>query len=183
MTSCAHITYKSNYSKSKVLAMQVLRYIQAGYLLHLITISSVILVYYLSSIYVEIIQTNNSLRQFLIYGYLIGYFLSLIFFSQFDARSRYQNYKMAKDKLYEYGFDSRLLRPFVYSRCQRDAIAVAAYELNFRKEWNQLNKKLGFRWYHILPHMVVRNPLILFTKEYWDKTLFVKTYHSKYFLW
>jgi len=85
--------------------------------------------------------------------------------------------------LYEYGFDVRLFRPFMYSRCQRDAIAVAAREMNYTTEWEKLNHELGFKWYHLLPHLVIKQPEILITIDYWNKTLFVKSYKSKYFLW
>ncbi|MGW8314535.1 MAG: hypothetical protein ACWGNV_02965, partial [Bacteroidales bacterium] len=106
-----------------------------------------------------------------------------ILFSQLDARSRHQNYKMVKDKFYQYGFDARLLKPFMYSRCQRDAIRIAAKEFKFDRAWKKLAYDAGFRWYHLLPSMIVRTPLVLFTKSYWKKTLFVKAYDSKYFLW
>lgn len=161
----------------------MLRYLQTGILLHFITICSVLLAYLLGAKLIEIINSGGTKMQMLLFGFFTGYFFSLIIFSQLDARSRYQNYKMVKDKLFEYGFDIRLLKPFVYSRCQRDAIKVATVELNFYAEWKKMIHSLGFRWYHILPHFVVKNPLILFTKEYWDKTLFVKTYQSKYYLW
>ena len=90
---------------------------------------------------------------------------------------------MVKDKFFEYGFDARLLKPFMYSRCQRDAIGVATRELKFHKEWKKLTYTLGFRWYHLLPTILLQSPHLLFTKNYWSKTLFVGTYHSKYFLW
>lgn len=163
--------------------MRIIRYLQTGYLLHLISIFSVFMVFWLGNLFGrEFTLKTFSLRLFLS-GYGSGYFFTLIFFSQLDARSRFQNYKLTKDKLYEYGFDIRLLRPFVYSRCQRDAIAVAAREMNFGNEWKKLNHQLGFKWYHLLPHLVIKHPKILLTKDYWDKTLFVKPYHSKYFLW
>lgn len=161
----------------------MLRYLQTGYLLHLITIFSVLMVYFLGAQFYEVIITVGNAGQKLIFGYLTTYFFSLIFFSQLDARSRYQNYKMVKDKLFEYGFDFRLLRPFIYSRCQRDAIMVAAIEMNFFDDWKKMIHSLGFRWYHVLPHLVIRKPMILLTRDYWNKTLFVKNYQSRYFLW
>jgi hypothetical protein len=60
---------------------------------------------------------------------------------------------------------------------------VAAREFNLQSEWKSLTYISGFRWYHILPAIIVRRPRMLFTKAYWSKTLFVKTYRSKYFLW
>lgn len=163
--------------------MRILRYLQTGYLLHLITILSTFLLYFCSAELFALMNSQGKFWKLILFGYLTGYFFSLLFFSQLDARSRYQNYKMAKDKLFEYGFDIRLLRPFVYSRCQRDAIMIAAIELNYSTEWKTMIYAFGFRWYHLLPHLVIKKPMILLTRDYWNKTLFVKFYQSKYFLW
>lgn len=183
MESAASITFKSEYSIFKVLSMRILRYFQTGYLLHLITGLSVWMVFHWSEKLFIAIKSHDGIWQILLFGFLTGHFLSLLFFSQLDARSRFCNYKMIKDKLYEYGFDVRLFRPFMYSRCQRDAIAVAAREMNYTTEWEKLNHEFGFKWYHLLPHLVIKQPEILITTGYWNKTLFVKSYQSKYFLW
>jgi len=53
------------------------------------------------------------------------YFFSLIITTQLDAYSRYQNYKMAKDLLHQYGFKKPLIKVFSKSKCQREAIAEA----------------------------------------------------------
>lgn len=183
MQITANINDRLEYSPFKIMVMRILRYIQTGYLLHLVTILSVILVLWLGNQLTKEIALKTGPLRLLFFGFGSGYFFTLIFFSQLDARSRFYNYKMVKDKLYEYGFDARLLRPFMYSRCQRDAIAVAAREMNYTREWKKLNYKLGFRWYHLLPHLVVKQPDILITFDYWNKTLFAKPYQSKYFLW
>lgn len=163
--------------------MRVIRYLQTAYLLHLMALASIFLSYYFTKEFLLHWENTGSYWKLILYGICAIYFFTLILFSQFDARSRYQNYKLAKDRLFKYGFDSRLLKPFMYSRCQRDAIASAARDLKLQKEWKQLNNEFGFRWYNILPLIVKRNPLLLFSKNYWSKTLFVRTYHSKYFLW
>jgi hypothetical protein len=146
-------------------------------------IFSIFMVYFLTRKFLVLLNNGENTWTLILIGYAVMYFFTLIFFSQLDARSRYQNYKMAKDRLFYYGFDARLLKPFVYSRCQRDAIGLAACDLEFKKEWEQFTHELGFRWYHLLPDILIRNPRLLFTKDYWIKTLFVNTYHSKYFLW
>lgn len=183
MDLTAHISYRQTYSVRKVIFMRILRYLQIGYLLHFMTILSIFLFVYLGMEFVASLKSDAAFGNLFLYGMGSAYFFTLIFFSQFDARSRYQNYKLVKDKFYEYGFDKRFLKPFVYSRCQRDAIQIAAAELNFENHWKQLIYSWGFRWYHILPHIVVRSPKVLFTRDYWNKTLLVKTYHSKHFLW
>src|SRR6187551_2783536 len=40
------------------------------------------------------------------------YFSSLVLTTQFDAYSRYQNYKMAKDLIHQYGFRKNLIKIF-----------------------------------------------------------------------
>jgi hypothetical protein len=165
------------------MVMRIVRYIQTGYLLHLMGLLSILMAYIFGKQFLIFLKDDAQLWKIILVGYATAYFFTLIFFSQFDARSRYQNYKMMKDKFFEYGFDARLLKPFIYSRCQRDAIAVAAREFEFGEKMRKLAYDSGFRWYHLLPAMVVRRPRILFSKEYWSKTLFVKTYLSKYFLW
>jgi len=179
----AHISYRPAHSELKVLFMRVIRCFQTAYLLHLMAIASIFLSYFFTKEFLILWENTESSWKLILYGVGSIYFFTLILFSQFDARSRYQNYKLAKDRLFKYGFDSRLLKPFMFSRCQRDAIASATKDLKFQKEWKQLNSELGFRWYHILPLIVKRNPLVLLSKDYWSKTLFVSTYHSKYFLW
>ena len=183
MEFAAHISYRPDYTNLKVLRMRLLRFLQTAYLLHLMALFSIIMVYFFGKKILILMDGGGSTWKYMLYGFAGMYFFTLIFFSLLDARSRYQNYKMAKDRLFQYGFDARLLKPFVYSKCQRDAIAAAARDLGLKSEWAALKFSMGFRWYHILPDIVVRNPLVLFSRAYWSKTLFVSTYHSKYFLW
>lgn len=178
----SQIALRSDYSKAFIFTMKARRYLQTGVLLHLMGIAGLFLFFvFMEKAYVAFQQ--QSVIWTLIHSYLTIHCLTLPFFSQFDARSRYQNYKMLKDKLYTYGFDERIIRPFVFSRCQRDAVRVAAAELHLASEFKTSVYKMGFRWYHILPHMVLKSPGLLFTKSYWQKTLFVKAYKSQYFLW
>ena len=183
MKISSHIANRQDYTKLQIGSMRLFRFFQTGYLLHLVTVISLFMVFWFGDLLINNITFKTLNLSLVFYGFLWGYFFTLVFFSQLDAFSRYQNYKMAKDKLFEYGFDARLLRPFVYSRCQRDAIAVAARDMNYTGEWEKLNYQLGFRWYHVLPRLVIKRPRILFTIDYWNKTLFVKHYQSKYFLW
>ncbi len=169
-------------STSKILWMRTLMYLQTGYLLHLMGLLGILLFFYFGNLALRALH-NDLWGWFVWYAYLSLYGFTLPIFSQFDAFSRYQNYKVVKDKIFEYGFDERLLRPFVYSRCQRDAIKVATRCFHLQKQYKAFERRQGFAWYHILPHLVVRRPAILFTRAYWQSTLFVPRYHSKYFLW
>jgi hypothetical protein len=120
---------------------------------------------------------------YLFHLFFLAYFFSLVITTQLDAYSRYQNYKMAKDLLYQYGFKKPLIRVFSKSKCQREATAEAAHCLGLKKEVNDYFYSMGFRWYHILPHIIVKKPQIFFTKDYWLSTFFVPNYKSKFFYW
>ncbi len=170
------------YTQLYVVKMRTIRYLQTGILLHFMTILGVFLFVFCGMKAIHFF-THHKIVLGLLFSYFSLYGFTLPFFSQLDARSRYQNYKLLKDKLYTHGYDERLIRPFVFSRCQRDAIIVAAKAFGEEEKMQGYFKQLGFKWYHILPTMVVSKPSLLFTKTYWSKTLFVPTYHSKHFLW
>lgn len=120
---------------------------------------------------------------FFFHLFFVIYFFSLLITTQLDAYSRYQNYKMAKDLLHHYGFKKPLIRVFSKSKCQREAVAEAGNCLGFKKEVNDYFYSMGFRWYHILPHIIIKKPQTFFTKSYWLSTFFVSNYKSKYFYW
>ena len=165
-----------------VYLMRFIIFLRIAYLLHFMAIAGLLLFYYAGQYAIQIYPKGNWL-QFSIATFASLYGLSLPFFAEFDARSRYQNYKLVKDKLYEYGYESRLLKPFVFSRCQRDAVQVAAQHLNYEKECKSFFYESGFRWYHILPRILIIYPKTILTSKYWKQTLFVAHYKSKYFLW
>jgi hypothetical protein len=116
-------------------------------------------------------------------GILTACFFTVPFFAQLDALGRYQNYKQIKDALFIRGYDKRLIKPFMYSKCQRDAVLVAAEDLNCHKEVFDFYYKQGYRYYHILPDAFVKNPLVLFQGMFWNKILFTDRYQLKYFYW
>jgi len=99
--------------------------------------------------------------------------------AQLDIRSRYQNYKLVKDNLHIYGFQTRLVKPFIRSSCQRDAVKVAADELGMLHQCREYFKSNGYKWYHLVPDIVLKKPSVLFTKNFWSTTLFTKTYHPR----
>lgn len=111
------------------------------------------------------------------------YSLGLTLISLLDARSRLQDYKRAKDLFYENGFNPRIPRIFIHSRCQRDAVRTAARDLGLADELDRYYHDLGYRWYHILPDFVFRRPAVIFSVRYWQKTLFEPAYTSLYFFW
>ncbi len=111
------------------------------------------------------------------------YLFSLLVTTQLDAYSRYQNYKMVKDMLYKNGFRGLIVKPFSKSQCQREAVKEAACQLNMDKQVKKYFYDSGYRWFHIIPTVLLENPLLFFTKGYWITTFFVPNYRSKYFIW
>lgn len=153
-------------------------YIRSGLLLHIVTLIE-ITVLISSFIFTDIkawIWDGGE-------GYRLFFqvtLLSMPVFAQLDARARYQNYKLVKDQLYIYGFQTRIVKPFIKSRCQRDAAFTAANELGMGDKCKIFFKTNGYKWYHILPDVVFSKPQMLFTKKFWITTLFVKSYHPRF---
>jgi hypothetical protein len=170
----------TNYavSKTDIYINRAVSYVKSTLLLQSFCLACL----YISYINFKALATAGdfSFNLHLILGF---YFSSLVLTTQFDAYSRYQNYKMAKDLMFQYGFKKNLIKIFSNSRCQRDAFAEAAKSLGYKKEIKNYFYSIGFRWYHILPVIILKKPTILLTKEYWISTLFVSNYKSKYFYW
>ena len=153
-------------------------YLRVGVILHLFCVLTFSLFLLCSGL-----MLNSSGWQFLQFLLLSMFFFSHIITTQLDAYSRYQNYKMLKDLFYVYGFRRLLAKPYSRSKCQRDSVMEAATQLGLRSSANKYFSDLGYRWYHIIPSVLIENPLLLITKGYWRTTLFVPTYVSKHFLW
>ncbi|HXL56626.1 MAG TPA: hypothetical protein VN958_10235 [Chitinophagaceae bacterium] len=152
-------------------------YIKVGYLLHLVTILEILMLYTLCQWLniEEWLQHGN----FILKMILLFPFISMPLFPLLDARSRYQNYKMLRDQFYFYGFQQRIVKPFIKSRCQRDAVIAAAQKLGLDAVCKNYFYKKGYRWYHLLPDFFFANPRLLLCKHFWLTTFFVKKYHSR----
>ncbi|VAV86023.1 hypothetical protein MNBD_BACTEROID02-1146 [hydrothermal vent metagenome] len=159
-----------------------IRFIKVGGILHLMTMMGIFLFWIglQNSIF---FFENNQIKYALLWLFVCCYGFTLPFFAEFDAYGRYQNYKQIKDTLYKYGFDTRLVAPFMNSKCQRDAVIVAATDLNLKEEVKELFYTNGYRWYHVLPNAFLKNPFILFKKVFWERILFTKFYHLQNFYW
>lgn len=159
-----------------------IRYMKIGAFLHLMALVGMACFY--ASLKLALFHFSAQ-QQFLgvVWAIISFCFFTMPFFAQFDAHGRYQNYKQIKDVLCERGYDSRLIRPFMYSKCQRDAVLVASEDLNCKREVLDFFYQSGYRRYHILPDAFVKNPLVLFHKLFWKRILFTKTYKLKNFYW
>jgi hypothetical protein len=153
-------------------------YLIAGRLLHIITVIELMALIILLPMIISIEADDNILLWLLKY-YAIIFLASLPVFSQLDAWSRYQNYKQIKDQIFLYGYDERIFRPTLKSRCQRDAAWLSARELGFGERCKSYFYIKGYRWYHIFPDFLFRKPQFLFTLYFWKTTFFTPRYHPK----
>jgi hypothetical protein len=160
----------------------MIRFIKVGSFLHFMTILSAILCFIAIGICVEQFAAGGIFSG--IAWMLLGLGLSTVpFFAEFDAMGRYQNYKQVKDAIQNRGFDHRLLKPFMHSKCQRDAVLVAAEDLGCKKEVSDFYYSQGYRWYHILPDAFLKNPFVLFHGLFWKRILFTRRYELENFYW
>lgn len=153
-------------------------YLLVGKLLHIIAVTELILIILIIPKLYNI-ETQQGLFLTGLRYFAIIYLASLPFFSQLDARSRFQNYKQIKDQFFQYGFDKRILSPVLKSRCQRDAAVISATELGYKNECINHFKTHGYRWYHIIPDFFWSHPHFLLSKYFWRTTFFVPYYQSK----
>ena len=159
-----------------------LRYLKVGAFLHLMSVLSILILVISTRIAMEFFR-EELFTQSLAWGALALWAFTVPFFSQFDAFGRYQNYKQIKDSLYEMGFDTRLIKPFMHSKCQRDAVVIAGDDLGYGSEIRNYFRDQGYRRYHLLPDAFVKNPLVLFYGIFWKRILFTKHYELKNFFW
>jgi len=153
-------------------------YLRVGLLLHVITLMEITLLTLIGSAFP--ILTADSRMDTAVNGMVLSFLASLPILSQLDARSRYQSYKRVKDQIFRYGFDPRILKPFLKSRCQRDAAWVAADELGYGTLCRNYYRAQGYRWYHILPDFIFSNPRFLISGRFWQSTFFMKTYRPRF---
>ena len=155
---------------------------KVGAFLHAMALISVLIMVVSARISMEYFIDGVYFKSIL-WAALATWAFTVPFFSELDALGRYQNYKQIKDSLHEMGYDQRLVKPFIHSKCQRDAVLIAADDLGCHKEVKRFFKDQGYRWYHILPDAFVRNPFVLFHPVFWNRILFTKKYQLKNFYW
>ncbi len=110
--------------------------------------------------------------------FLFAFFHIFLVFA--DAWSRFQNYKRAKDQLFEYGFQPRIVNHYIGSKCQRLAVETAAKELGYEEQVKKQFRLMGYRWYHYIPDFMIKDPYFLFKRYFWKRTFLEKPYTPKY---
>lgn len=169
-------------TSKRVAYERILRYLKVGAFLHAMSVISMVIFIISARIAFEFFREELFIESFL-WGAVALWALTIPFFSQFDAYGRYQNYKQIKDAVFEMGYDARLIKPFMRSKCQRDAVVMAGNDLGHEIEIRDYFYSQGYRWYHILPDAFVKNPLVLFHSLFWKRILFTKHYELKNFYW
>lgn len=173
---------QKEYTLFLIGVQRCIRYFRVGFLLHAAAGAGIILFLAAGRSALDYFKLCSFL-ECLMSGLLAFWGLSIVIFSQFDAFSRFQNYKQVKDLFHENGFDERIARLFTGSRCQRDSLMTAALDLDCAQELNEYLKARGYKWFHLIPDIFFDHPPAVFNRRFWKKTLFEKNYHSKYFLW
>jgi len=118
------------------------------------------------------VMMDQSETDFWAFGWLLlaGLFVWGVVLCQADALSRYREFKRVKRMLARYGFSPRIFRLVASSRCQRDAALLAARETGCNPLARKIYQELGYRWYHILPDAIVRNPFYFFHPRFLRST-------------
>jgi len=162
-----------------IMSSPVASYAKAGRLLHVMTAAElVMLCIFCSNLPVPFAEGLGPGSTFK--WTLLSVLATLPILGQLDARSRYQNYKQIKDQLLLWGFDERILRPTLKSRCLRDAALAAADELGYGSRCRAHFLSCGYSWYHLLPDFVFRSPQLLLSGYFWRTTFFVSGYHPRF---
>ena len=154
-------------------------YLRVGQLLH----QSLIL--FILESWVFWVQLKNAIQNdvlLLIIIWTVCFLFSFvhIFLVIMDGWSRFQDYKKAKDLFFLHGINRRIAEHYIGSKCQRAAAIVAAMELGIEKELLVYYKSRGVKWYHFIPYFMIRDPLFLIRKTFWQRTFLEKNYKPKF---
>lgn len=100
-------------------------------------------------------------------------------FAEADARSRFRQYQRIRALLTKRGWKQRIVEPLLYSRCQRDAAKVAAARTGYNAEITAYFREKGYRWYHVVPDALVKDPAYIFNRHFLESSFFVKEHRPK----
>lgn len=95
----------------------------------------------------------------------LGWF-GLAILCEADALSRYREYLRLKRLFLRRGPRPRALLLVSGSRCQRDAALFAARETGHGGQAAAFYFAMGYRWHHVLPDAILRNPLFFFNPAF-----------------
>ena len=98
--------------------------------------------------------------------------------SQLDARSRFREYRRLKNIFMQRGLQERVLEQRTHSKCQRDAIRMAASDAGYKEEVENYFRDKSYKWYDLIPDKIKEYPLYLFNPHFWKTSLFSKASRS-----
>jgi len=137
------------------------RYLRASPLPHLTALGSAAVCAALAALALDHLD-RESLRSAGIYGIMAAGWLGLSGIALLDGFSRYREYRRIKAMLTRYGWNPRVFELVAGSRCQRDAALQAAAEAGHGHRAKHYFRGLGYRWYHLFPDAVLKNPFMFF---------------------
>jgi len=156
----------------------LIRYWKVGKLLHFVAF----LAFFIALQSYLVLQNMNgevSSSVWILWLIIFICFFNMAVLAELDGYSRYQNYKQIKDQIYLNGYQERLLKPLSKSSCQRAAVILAGDELGIKRIIEKYFYDRGYRWYHVIPDFVFKDPLLFFTLYFWRTTFFSPYYKPK----
>ncbi len=154
---------------------KIIIFYRVGELLHLIALIAFISFIY-SLNYTLLFYNQHRIFLVVVYGYMAYLTFGIFLFAELDARSRFQNFKQLRDQLFKYGYNERIIKPMLNSRCQRDAAKLACEYFGYENMAKSYFYSHGYRWFHIVPDFVFSHPKFLLSGTFWTTTFFVPTY-------
>lgn len=156
----------------------IIRYFKVGKLLHLVAfVASMVSVF--SFFNLKNLFYNADPYLWFTWLVLFVSFFNMCILAELDGYSRFQNYKQVKDQMFLNGLQERQLKPLLKSSCQREAAILAGDELGIGEEVRNYFLQKGYKWYHIIPDFVLKNPIFIFTTFFWRTTFFTPFYKPK----
>ncbi len=142
-----------------------LAYLKAAPWPHGATLGSLLLVAFLGANGWLLLDEGHEFEAATLWCWAAGWFAVAIF-AMADGIARHREYRRIKAMLRKHGYNERIMRLVARSRCQRDAAMLAARESGCRGQAADYFKSLGYRWYHVLPDTVVRNPFAFLSPNF-----------------
>lgn len=141
--------------------LRAVRYVRASPLPHALALFSLAvgLVLADSALGLYAAAEASARKSLVLWGFSLGWF-GLAGIALLDGFSRFREYRRIKRMLQRRGWNKRVFLLVAGSRCQRDAALLAAMEMGLGQRARGLFRSLGYRWYHLFPDAVIRNPLM-----------------------
>jgi len=156
----------------------ILRFYTIGKFLHFVAAMAFILAL-VSAIKLVTLSHEPEAIYWLVWLVGLVVFAPMSVLAELDAYSRFQNYKQLKDQIFLNGYQERLLKPLTRSSCQREAAILACEELGLGQKSKSYFYARGYRWYHVIPDFVFKQPMFFFSLYFWRTTFFTPYYVSK----